>query len=449
MTDRRVPPHSPAAEEALIGAMLLSGDARAAAAGLDPADFYRPALGRVFEALLGLDSVDAVTAVGALDADTADAVGGLDGLLGLMTATGAVSHAGAYAATIADTAARRRLIAAGAEVARGGWETPAAAEAVQAALEEVSAVAPPASALVHVGEAAAAALDAAAAAEEGGVRRPVPLGVAAVDEALGGGIAAGQLCVLAARTGVGKTSLALRAAASCAEARPVLFVSLEMSAVELGGRLGHSHTQRSGDWDAFAAAVAARVDPLALWIDDTSTTAAQIDAAAAKPSPDGRPWALVVVDYTQLLRAPPGRFESRALEVAQITRSLKLTARRRAVAVLALSQLRRTDRAEAAAPRLDDLRESGAIEQDADIVVLVSQAGDRDRKADGRADPDEPEAHTLRVQLAKNRTGPVATAQCTWWPQRLWLDDRGAWPAADPAERPRPERRNARLPYRD
>lgn len=237
----------------------------------------------------------------------------------------------------------------------------------------------------------------------------LPTGFADIDN-LTAGLGNGDLLLLAARPSMGKTALALNIARNVAGAgHGVLFFSLEMSSVQLFERLlaaesgVNSHRIRTGrlnteDWDGIAAAQGTLHD-LPIFIDDSPGL--HVSELRCRARRQGRAQAirLVIVDYLQLLAGE--RQHGRTEEVSSISRNLKLLARELELPVLALSQLSRNcEGRDDKRPRLSDLRDSGALEQDADVVAFIYREGVYNRKAE----PDLAE-----VQIAKHRNGPTGT----------------------------------------
>lgn len=470
MSDR-TPPHSLAAEEAVVGAMLLSREAiDAAVAVVSAGDFYRPALGRLFAVIADLHGrsqpADAVTVADTLDSDELDALGGLDGLLGLQMNTPATSNAADYAARIVSHAVRRRIIAAGAEIVSAGYDAVdgdaaiASAQAILARAVSTSAT----SELVHIADAVDSVLARWEAIEAGDVPRGQLTGITPLDTHLGG-LRDGSLVVVGARTGIGKTSFGLATAYHIARGgRPVLVVSLEMSATEIAQRqllaLARATdptrtTITEQEREKLYRTISARAFEMCetdLWIDESpDVTVHRIRAQAAAMKATRGDLGLVVVDYLQLVR--PGDAETRTLEVAQITRGLKLLAREVGCPVIALSQLRRSDGTRGGdkqGPHLSDLRESGSIEQDADVVLLLHRPPqDRPQAAGGYTADELAEPESIDIRVAKNRAGPVGTIRATWYPQWALIAAATSSTAGTAPEQARSDDLVARLPYID
>jgi replicative DNA helicase len=426
--NRRVPPSSPRSESGVIGVLLVRPDVLADVVdtGLRPEDFYRPAWGAAYAALLALagrgEPIDAVT----LD----EALAGVeprptaDDLLKSMSDVPSLAHAQTYAARIVDTARLRRVIGACAEIIEAAYGTEARGD-VDGACDAFEAVLHAAVAHEDAGSGPAdlaQILDGAIAElrlRSSGERIGVPTGLVDIDK-LTGGLRPGQLVVLGARPAMGKSALALDIALHVARtAGPALFVSAEMGALELGTRV------LAGGGVASDRLLAARLDDLdwsrletrraelarvPLFIDDSpGTTLLAIRGRARRQAARGG-LALLIVDYLQLIGAER-RGTRREAEVAEISRGLKALARELHVPVLAVAQLNRAVELRAdKRPMLADLRESGQLEQDADLVFLLH----RPAVYDIDADPGAAELH-----VAKHRNGPTGVVSLTWLPGRM------------------------------
>jgi replicative DNA helicase len=333
----------------------------------------------------------------------------------------------ACAGQVRDLASRRALIVAGAELIRLGGDPSLdvderrdrAEQLVLAATETAATTAP-----VPLGEVAVLAL-AELEARARGERRGVPTGFEDLDAKLGG-LRPGQLVLVAARTSLGKSALALDIALRAAEAgHRVLVVSLEMAAIELGermlarggvssaklltGRLDEGDFGRLREQRDVLDALPVRID------DDSTATVLGIRGKARRLAANGG-LGLVVVDYLQLVRAEAGeRHERRELAVAAVSRGLKGLARELGVPVLAVAQLSRdVEHRNDKTPVLADLRESGSLEQDADVVLLLHRAGAYDAAIDdGLAE----------LHIAKNRNGPKGVMRVVWFPERMSFFD--------------------------
>jgi replicative DNA helicase len=424
-THRRIPPQDLEAEESLLGAMLLSKDAIAACIEIvASADFYKPAHSHVFDAICGLyarnEPADPVTVADELRrGDLLDLVGGAGTLIALQAATPATGNAGRYARIVEELALLRRMISVGSEITELSYQLPSD---VTAALDRAETL------LFNVGqrrvsdttrsidELMAGTLERLEALyNRGDEITGVPTGFHDLDHQLGG-LQPSNLIVLGARPGHGKTSLALNLATTAAADahRPVLFFSLEMSAEEINSRLlcaearVDSVRMRSGklhdaDWPRLAAAMG-RLQGSPLHIDDNPmVTVMDIRAKARRLRTQLGDLGLIIVDYIQLMTGRANA-ETRQVEVSEISRGLKLLARELNCPVLALSQLSRNleQRADKR-PMLSDLRESGALEQDSDVVMFLYR--------DELYPDDSPDKGVGEVIVAKHRSGPTGTCK--------------------------------------
>jgi len=263
-------------------------------------------------------------------------------------------------------------------------------------------------------------------AERGSHMAGVPTGFKDVDD-LFHGLRAGDLVILAARPGVGKTSFALNLAVNAAKAgTSVAFFSLEMSAGQLVQRILCSEARiglhkirggfiSEGDWGAIADA-SNRLAKLELFIDDSpglSILEARAKARRELRSVESGK-GLIIVDYLQLMQPPTTRRDgNRAVEVGEISRGLKVLAKEMNMPVIALSQLSRAvEMRGKKRPQLSDLRESGSIEQDADIVMFIDRSMDEiEAEQDGR-----PPLNTADLIVAKHRNGPTRDIRLAFIP---------------------------------
>ena len=424
----RVPPHNLDAEASLLGAMLLSRDAVGVALerGVHPDEFYKPAHRHIYDAIRSLNTggepVDPVTVADELRrAGLLDMAGGLDGLLAMQNATPAISSADRYAKIVRDTARLRKLIGAASEIAEIAYGEP---DDVERALDEAE------SRIFNVSESQTGdnseridlliqqtmeKLEDRFNSKD--VITGVPTGYTDLDRVLLG-LQPGTLNIVGARPAMGKSAFALGIAVHVAQQlnQPVLFFSLEMGKAELAQRILASEARVDGtvlrtgrptpnDWTKIGHAVG-RLDVPLIIDDSAGTTVGQIRAKARRTFSREGSLALIVIDYLQLMGGD-GRPENRQLEVSEISRKLKLLAREFNVPVLALSQLSRqlesrTDKR----PTLSDLRESGALEQDADVVMFLYRAE--------IYDPDPNLKGYAEVNVAKHRAGPLGQARLAW-----------------------------------
>jgi replicative DNA helicase len=401
--------------------MLLSKDAIAAAIETVHAqDFYKPAHTHLFEAIVSLygqgEPVDPVTVSEELRrAGLLDALGGKNTLLRIQAATPAVANAARYARIVEEHALLRRLIGVAGEIAEMGYDVP---EDVTSVLDQAETLVfevadrRVAGTLVGLHEVLGKSMERFEALYGGtSTATGVPTGYVDLDDALLG-LQPSNLVVVAARPGQGKTSFALGAAAHVALTvrRPVVFFSLEMGHLELTQRLLSSEAGVNGrdlrtgriseaDWARISHAVG-RFAEAPFFIDDNPhLTVMEMRAKCRRLKARHGDLGLVVVDYLQLM-STPRRAENRQVEVSELSRGLKILARDLDTPVMALSQLNRSlEYRSDKRPVLADLRESGAIEADADIVAFLYR--------DEAYNPESTERGTAEVIVAKHRNGPT------------------------------------------
>jgi replicative DNA helicase len=409
----RLPPQNVDSEQAVLGSILIDRDAIVEVADfLRPDDFYRQAHGRIYAAMLGLFErrapIDVVTVAEALGrAGELEAVGGPAYLSQLANDTPTAVHAEQYARIVERKALLRGLIGAAGQIAAIGYEDGSdVAESLDRAQSVLMAVCNrTASCWQSLGELLPGAYEHLSALHEAsGALLGVPSGFSRLDR-LTGGFMAGDLVILAARPSVGKSAMALQIASYAAmRGIGVGLMSLEMSAGQLALRVlagGASIDTRARIPDtafARAADLADELSGLPIWIEDTPTaTPMELRTRARRLIASQPRLGLLVVDYLQLAHATHA--ETREREVAEVTRALKSLARELRIPVLALSQLsRQPESRDSGRPRLSDLRESGAIEQDADTVIFLWRPG--------REEDDVPTIEPVTMTLAKQRTGP-------------------------------------------
>ncbi|HWC32340.1 MAG TPA: replicative DNA helicase [Actinomycetota bacterium] len=419
----RVPPHNLDAEQSVLGAMMLSGDAIAQVidVGIGADDFYKRSHGGIFDALTALyargEPVDQVTAVEELRRrGTLDGAGGPLYIHHLVSTVGTPASAGHYARIVADHALLRRLISAASDVIDGAFEVPedpeGFADHAEGRIYQVSRR-HERDQIVPLRELVREGLEDIERIHERTGLVGIPTGFRDLDDLLQG-LQRGNLIVVAARPGIGKSSLVTNIArhAAVKERVPVSLFSLEMSRTEIGMRLLCTDARvpwqkiRAGkiggdDWGRIVEAAGA-LDPAPLYIVDSGNVTIVDIRAKARRMKSQHGLGLIIVDYLQLMSSHR-RVDNRQQEVAEISRSLKLLAKELDVPIIAVSQLnrdpeRRTDKK----PQLADLRESGAIEQDADVVIFIHR------------DPLSEDSSVAEVIVAKHRNGPLGRITLTW-----------------------------------
>ncbi|MET7781517.1 replicative DNA helicase [Streptomyces mirabilis] len=421
---RRVPPQDQNAEQSLLGEMMLSKTAIADVAGsLKGPHFYHPAHETIYAAILDLygrgEPADFIT-VGAelTKRGDLDRVGGTRYLVTLTQAAMTAANAEYHAEIVRERAELRRLVDVGERITAMGYAGEGtAAEIVDRAQAEILGLTTQQAddGPMAVSDLSEEWLD---ELEQIGQRKGeitgVPTGFIDLDQ-LTNGLQPGQLIVIAGRPGMGKSTLALDMA-RCAAIRyrlPTAFFSLEMNRKELMSRM-HSaearvalHHMRSGtmtdeDWTRLARRMP-DVSAAPLYIDDGAELTLMNVCIKARRLKQRNDLRLIVVDYLQLMQSGAGRRgENRQQEVADMSRRLKLLAKELDVPVIALSQLNRgSEQRSDKKPVLSDLRESGAIEQDADMVILVHREDAHERES--------PRAGEADLMVVKHRNGPLAT----------------------------------------
>ncbi|WP_435109774.1 replicative DNA helicase [Nocardiopsis synnemataformans] len=430
MSERPLP-HDIIAEQSALGAALISRRALTDISFLRPADFYRPAHQVIYSVMCAMadrgDAVDAITVnVELVKLGEAVRVGGAVYLHTLTEAPTNVASAGYYAKAVADRAFFRGLVEAGTRVTQlgheGEGERDAIADHALSTLERAVAVSETTE-LCSLDDIMPAAFDR--------LERPLDtstnVGLPWADlQALTGGLRSGQLVVVAGRPGMGKTTLMLGAArhAAIAQRLPTLVCSLEMSQDELMHRVLSAEARvplhlviqhRLGDeeWMRLSAA-RARMSGSPLFIDDTANVTVAHLRARLRAMARTTPARLVVLDYLQLMTSA-ARAESRQQEVAEISRSLKLLAKEFHVPIILGAQLNRGPELRSdKRPVVSDLRESGAVEQDCDMALLLYR--------EEVHDPETPRAGEVDIIVGKHRNGPTATVTVAWQGQyaRMW-----------------------------
>ena len=430
-------PHSIEAEESVLGAVLLSADAaNIAMEKLHAPDFYRPAHQQVFEAIRGLfdanEPIDAVTVSEVLRRDgSLELMGGVDFLTGLLDMVPTTSNIEYYADIVEEHALRRRLMQVGGKIGSLATELQEPiADVLDRSEQEVFLVSER-----RIGE-GLAPLDpllgpAIEKAEElqraGSEITGIPTGYHDLDRKLAG-LHPTNLIIIAARPSMGKSALALNIAKNVAlQDKPVAIFSLEMSREEVVSRMlcstGRIDLQRlntgrltEADFTKLSNA-ASQLYKKPIYVDDSPGLTVTEIRAKARRLRRHPGLGLVVVDYLQLMHGSGG--ENRQQEIALISRSLKNLARELEVPVIALSQLNRAlEQREDKRPRLGDLRESGALEQDADVVMFIYR--------DEYYRPDQTETKGMaEIVIAKHRQGAVGRVPMTFLPEFTLFADMG------------------------
>lgn len=428
-----IPPQNMEAEASLLGSILLDGESISQVAdALTPADFYDPAHGLIFTAMLNLYEkrrpIDLLTLTTQLkQKKELDKIGGAAYLTELTNRVPTASHVEHYGEIVADAATRRRLIKAASNISKLGYDEDQAigttlAEA-EADLFSVSQTAISQD-LLSIEKILSQSFDRLDELHKDKSRlRGVPTGFQALDNLLAG-LQPSDLVVLAARPSMGKSTLAMNIAHHVAvdQKQAVLVFSLEMSKEQLVDRLLAAEAGvdawsiRTGnlndeDFERLGQAMGS-LSEAPIFIDDTPAMTVLEVRTKARREQHKRPLGLIVVDYLQLMSGTTRTSENRVQEISEISRGLKAIARELNVPVLALSQLSRSVEARSPQiPQLADLRESGSIEQDADVVIFIYR--------EDYYNPETDRQHITDILVRKHRNGPTGTLELYFNPERL------------------------------
>lgn len=419
----RQPPQDLIAEQSVIGAMLVSKDAIAEVLEiLKSDDFYRPAHELIYDAILHLYSVgepaDAITVAEELTkrGDIAR-VGGHGYLYDLVASVAVAANAGYYAQIVRDKAVLRRLVQASVRIAQLGYagqgDVDEIVDEAQATMYKVadrrtSEDYKPLEQLIEP------TLDEIESIEaNGGVMAGVPTGFEELDE-LTAGLHGGQMIIIAARPGMGKSTLGLDIcrSASIKHGLTSCIFSLEMNQTEITMRmlsaeatvpLSHMRqgTMSPEEWDRVSNK-AGLIGSAPLFVDDSPNLTMMEIRAKARRLAQQHDLKLIVLDYLQLMSSGK-QVESRQLEVSEFSRQMKLLAKELDIPVIAISQLNRNpEKRDDKKPSVSDLRESGSLEQDADVIILV-------HRDDYYNKDDSERAGEADLIVAKHRNGPTRT----------------------------------------
>ncbi|MEJ7763518.1 MAG: replicative DNA helicase [Thermomicrobiales bacterium] len=433
--EQHLPPHNMEAEQSLLGSLMIDRDAIIKVASyVRSSDFYLTSNGYIFQAIIDLynkrEPTDFVTLTDELGRrDRLDAVGGVAYLSSLLTSVPTAVHVEYYGRIVERTSTLRRLIDAGSEIVAIGYQDGVEAEVALDSAERV---------LFQITE-SRTTKDFRSIAEvldkffdqidymqqHRGDVVGVATGFSDMDQ-LTGGLQRSDLIILAARPSMGKTALALGIAygAALQHGKKVGIFSMEMSAEQLVQRLlsmetgVDSHRLRlgqidDGEWDRISRAFG-RLSEANIFIDDSAAAGVMDIRSKARRLQAEHGCDLIVVDYLQLMSGR--RSDNRVQEISEISRGLKGLARELNVPVVALSQLSRAVETRADhRPMLSDLRESGSIEQDADIVMFIY----RDEKYDENSD----KKGIAEIIVAKHRNGPVGSINLRFFDQTARFAD--------------------------
>lgn len=423
-----VPPHNIEAEQAVLGCMLLDSDVIPTVTELiRSSDFYREDHREICEAITDIvekaGPVDIITVTEQLQQrGTLEAVGGMDYLASITSAVPTTANARHYAKIVEEKSLLRKLIKAASEISGMSYEATEEAEYVlDKAEKSIFDIIERRSTqgFTHIKD---VLLETFNRLEElYNSKSPItgiPTGFTDLDMKTAG-LQNSDLILIAARPGMGKTAMALNIAQYAAVQKhvPVALFNLEMSKDQLVNRMlcsevmVDSHKMRTGklddeDWNKIAKALGP-LSEAPIFIDDTPGVSVMDIRAKCRRLKLEKRLGLVVIDYLQLMRGR-GRAENRQQEVSEISRSLKILAKELNVPVITMSQLSRgPESRNDHRPMLSDLRESGAIEQDADIVMFLYR--------DDYYNPDTEKKNIAEVIIAKHRNGSTGTVYLKWF----------------------------------
>lgn len=446
----RVPPHNLQAEQSVLGAAMSGKRALAEiTAMLKAEDFYRPDHALIYEAItelyLASKPVDILTVSDLLESTGQLAkAGGLSYVSSLPDLVPIIANAAQYADLVRQKSLLRRLILAMDEVSGLCFEDGDQADLLlDIAAKRIYEIREnrDSTGFESLKDIMGRTVNELAAMARGKMHeRHVMTGFASLDRALGG-LRQGGLIIVAARPAMGKSAFALNIAQKAATLYqvPAAIFSLEMSKEEISNRMLSAQSLvnakalttgelENEDWEKISTALPSLYGA-PIHIDDRSGTSVLEMMSKCRQLKLDDKLGLIVVDYLQLMSGSSSRSDSRQQEISEISRSLKIMAKELAVPVIALSQLSRACEARTdKKPMLSDLRDSGAIEQDADVVMFLY----RESYYDTEHMPTETE--DADIIIAKNRQGSTGTVHLGWWPKytMFFEKDEGRYPTEPP-----------------
>ncbi|WP_397536676.1 replicative DNA helicase [Rummeliibacillus pycnus] len=421
----RVPPHNQEAEQSVIGAIFLEPQALITASEiLIPEDFYRSAHQIIFQTMLRLSdqgkAIDVITVTEELSShNELDDIGGISYITEIANAVPTAANVGYYAQIVSEKAVLRRLIRVATKIAEDGYTREDEVDALLSEAErKVMEVANRKNAgdFKHVKD---VLVETYANVEQLQNRKGditgIPTGFRDLDR-LTAGFQRGDLIIVAARPSVGKTAFALNVAQAVGTqtTENVAIFSLEMGAEQLVMRMlcaeGNIDAQvlrtgalNSEDWRKLTMATGT-LSRAGIYIDDSAGVRVSEIRAKCRRLKQEQGLGMILIDYLQLIQGSGGAGQNRQQEVSEISRSLKALARELEVPVIALSQLSRgVEQRQDKRPMMSDLRESGSIEQDADIVAFLYREDYYDKQTE--------DANTIEIIVAKQRNGPTDTVK--------------------------------------
>ncbi len=432
----RIPPHNLEAEQSLLGSILVDQDSLAKIAdAVRPQDFYRDANRIIFETILDLferhEPIDLLTLGNRLEeTKKLSEVGGRSAIVELTNTVTTAAHITNYADIIQKKATLRRLLTAAGEISELAYKESEDIEILiddaEQRLFNVSSNFIKQS-FVPMRNILSEAFDRIDALHKaGGKLRGLPTGFTGMDNLLGG-LQQSDLIILAARPSVGKTSFALDLVRHVGlhTKKPVGFFSLEMSKEQLVDRMICAQgnidlwklrtgrlSERDDDFPRIGQALA-QLSEAPIYIDDSATANIMSIRTKCRRLKAEHDLGMIVIDYLQLMEGRNTKSDNRTQEVAEISRGLKQIARELSIPVIALAQLSRAvEQSKPAIPKLSHLRESGSIEQDADVVMfLYRKSVDRNYMPEELSPEDK---ITGELHIAKHRNGPTGMVKLLW-----------------------------------
>ncbi|MEZ5567046.1 MAG: replicative DNA helicase [Halioglobus sp.] len=447
LTRIKMQPHSVEAEQSVLGGLLLSADGwDAVAEAVTAADFYRPGHRLVFRQIQqlaeALQPIDVITVADKLEASgELESAGGLSYLAELAQNTPSASNIRAYAQVVRERASLRRLIEAAQDIAETGFnpEGRSSEELIDAAerrIMQISEQGPKSGGPLGVNPLLKSAVQRIETLfESGGSITGLSTGFIELDKKTSG-LQGSDLVIVAGRPSMGKTSFAMNLVehAILNQDKPILVFSMEMPAEQLiirmlssVGRIDQTRIRNGKledeDWPRLGAAVN-KLKDVPLYIDDTpALTPTEVRSRARRVFRENDGLGMIMVDYLQLMRVA-GASEGRTAEISEISRSLKAIAKEFKVPMVALSQLNRSlEQRPNKRPVNSDLRESGAIEQDADVIMFIYR--------DEVYNEDSPDKGTAEIIIGKQRNGPIGTCRLAFMGQHTRFENLARGPQDD------------------
>lgn len=423
----KMQPHSVEAEQSVLGGLLLSADAwDAVSEAVTAADFYRPGHRLIFRQILkladALEPIDVITVADKLQASgELESAGGLSYLTELAQNTPSASNIRAYAQVVRERASLRSLIEVAQEIADSGFNPDGRTSdelinEAERSIMQISEQGPKAGGPLDVNPLLQAALERIDELSKSDSHiTGLSTGFADLDDKTAG-LQKSDLVIVAGRPSMGKTSFAMNLVENAVlnQEKPVLVFSMEMPADQLIIRMlssiGRIDQRRirvgkleDGDWPKLTLAIN-KLKDCPLFIDDTpALTPTEVRSRARKVYREHGGIAMIMIDYLQLMQVA-GSSEGRTAEISEISRSLKAIAKEFSVPMVALSQLNRSlEQRPNKRPVNSDLRESGAIEQDADVIMFIYR--------DEVYNPESAEKGTAEIIIGKQRNGPIGTSR--------------------------------------